>query len=308
MEPFHHAAVMYAGRDEFAGATAPFLREGIAAGEPAMAMLGPDKIDLLRDELGAEARAVDFVDMTRAGRNPAWIIPAWRDFADANHGQRMRGIGEPIWAGRTSDEMVECQRHESLLNHAFAEAAGFRLICPYDTATLAPEVIREARCSHPIVCAEGIEAESDCYRGPEASVAPQDEPLPEPETVVHGLPFSASLIDAARRAVERHATRAGLPAQRREDLVLAVNELVTNSVRHGGGYGRLRLWSEGDAVVCEVRDRGGVTEPLAGRVRPTPPQQGGYGLWLAHQLCDLVQVRALPGAGVVRVHMSGRDR
>jgi anti-sigma regulatory factor (Ser/Thr protein kinase) len=121
---------------------------------------------------------------------------------------------------------------------------------------------------------------------------------------VHGLPLGASTIDAPRRAVERHAARAGLSAARRDDLVLAVHELVTNSVRHGGGYGRLRLWSEGDAVVCEVRDRGGIADPLAGRVRPAARQRGGYGLWLAHQVCDLVQVRTLSAGCVVRVRMS----
>ena len=297
---------MYAGLDDFVARTAPFLREGIAAEEPAMVMVGPEKIEALRRELGGDAASVRFLDMTRAGHNPAWIIPAWREFADAHPGRRMRGVGEPIWAGRSPDALIECQRHESLLNYAFADAAGFRLICPYDTDALGPEVIHEARCSHPIVATEGIEGESDCYRGAEASAAPHADPLPEPETVVHGLPFSATMVDAARRAVERHATRAGLPAPQRDDLVLAVNELVTNSVRHGGGYGRLRLWSEGNVVVCEVRDRGGIVDPLAGRMRPSPHERGGYGLWLAHQVCDLVQVRTLPSGGVVRVHMIRR--
>lgn len=306
MEAFHHAALMYAGRDEFVAACSAFLREGIAADEPAMVMVGPEKIELLRRALGDDAASVRFVDMTRAGRNPAWIIPAWREFADAHPGRRMRGIGEPIWAGRSTDELVECQRHESLLNYAFADAAGFRLLCPYDTEALGPDVVHEARCSHPVVAAAEAEGASDCYRGTEASAAPVADPLPEPETVVHGLAFSAATIDAARRAVDRHATRAGLPDTRRSDLILAINELVTNSVRHGGGHGRLRLWEQNDAVVCEVRDRGRIEEPLAGRLRPRASQDGGYGLWLAHQVCDLVQVRTLPTGGVVRVHMARR--
>jgi anti-sigma regulatory factor (Ser/Thr protein kinase) len=244
--------------------------------------------------------------MTKAGRNPAWIIPAWREFADAHPNQRMRGIGEPIWADRTPDELVECQRHESLLNYAFADAAGFRLLCPYDTEALAPAVIEEAERSHPHVAAETGERPSVSYRGTAACAEVHSDPLPEPRTLVHSLPFGEAMIDEVRRAAERHGARAGLSRRRRENLVLAVNELATNSVRHGGGYGRLRMWADEERVVCEVRDGGAIDEPLAGRERPRPLQPGGYGLWLANQVCDLVQVRSLTTGGVVRLHMSRR--
>ena len=91
--------------------------------------------------------------MEVVGRNPARIIPAWSRFvADhAGSGGGMRGIGEPIWAGRTDAELSECQLHESLINLAFAAADDFRLICPYDTDALPEDVIAEARRSHPVV-------------------------------------------------------------------------------------------------------------------------------------------------------------
>jgi anti-sigma regulatory factor (Ser/Thr protein kinase) len=305
LDAFHHVALMYEGPDEFVAETAAFLREGLAADEPVMVMIAPEKIELLRAELGEQADAVRFVDMTEVGRNPAWIIPAWREFARENAGRTMRGVGEPIWAARSSDELVECQRHESLLNYAFADAEGFRLLCPYDVSSLDAGVVAEARRSHPFVTARGAERESPDYRGSVESAAPSGEPLPEPRTVVHGLPFNAEMIDAVRRTVERHAARVGLDEPRREDLVLAVNEIASNSVRHGGGYGRLRVWAEDDSLICEIRDRGRIDAPLAGRERPAPGQPGGYGLWLAHQVCDLVQVRALPEGGVVRLHMAG---
>ena len=153
------------GPEEYAAEGAAFLREGVREGEPALVMVGPEKIALLREALGSDADSVRFADMTEAGHNPAWIIPAWRAFADAHPGERMRGIGEPIWADRTPEELVECQRHESLLNHAFSDAAGFKLLCPYDTAALDPSVIHEARCSHPHVAANGTEHRSRSYRG-----------------------------------------------------------------------------------------------------------------------------------------------
>jgi anti-sigma regulatory factor (Ser/Thr protein kinase) len=306
VESFHHSALLYSGPEEYAAEGSAFLREAVQAGDPALAMVGPEKITLLRDALGSDADSVSFVDIDSAGHNPAWIIPAWRDFADSHPGESMRGIGEPICANRGPDELVECQRHESLLNLAFLDADGFQLLCPYDSDTLETSVIEEARRSHPHVAASGTERPSGSYRGTAACAAPNEDPLPEPHTTVHGMPFGESMIDAVRRAVERHAARAGLPRRRREDLVLAVNELAANSVRHGGGYGRLRLWAEDDRVVCEVRDRGAIKDPLAGRRRPDPRRPGGYGLWLANQVCDLVQVRSLSTGGVVRLHMNRR--
>jgi hypothetical protein len=52
-----------------------------------------------------------------------------------------------------------------------------------------------------------------------------------------------------------------------------------------------------------VRDGGRITRALAGRERPERGQVGGYGLWLANQLCDLVQVRAFAAGGAVRLHV-----
>ena len=295
---------MYRGTEEFVARTGTFLREGIEAGEPALVMVAPEKIELLRAALGDRAEAVQFADMTAAGHNPAWIIPAWREFARAHAGDRMRGIGEPIWAARSADELVECQRHESLLNYAFADAAGFTLLCPYDVDALDADVVAEARRSHPCIAERGGESESDAYRGTTACASPASDPLPEPESVVQVLSFDADAINAVRRAVERQAEQAGLDDRRRDDLVLAVSEIASNSVRHGGGEGALRLWCDEQAVVCEIRDRGAIVEPLAGRERPRPGQPGGYGLWLAHQVCDLVQIRAVADGGVVRLRMS----
>ena len=85
--------------------------------------------------------------------------------------------------------------------------------------------------------------------------------------------------------------------------MLAVNEILTNSVRHGGGTGVLRIWQDDETLVCEVRDGGRIDDPLADRRRPRPDQTGGRGLWIANQLCDLVQLRSLADGSVVRVSM-----
>jgi anti-sigma regulatory factor (Ser/Thr protein kinase) len=109
-----------------------------------------------------------------------------------------------------------------------------------------------------------------------------------------------------RAFVGEQARDAGIEDIRRDDLLLAVNELATNSVRHGGGRGVLRAWSEVDTIVCEVRDSGRISEPLTGRVRPPAGRLNGYGLWLVNQVCDLVQVRVGDTGTVVRMRVRRR--
>jgi anti-sigma regulatory factor (Ser/Thr protein kinase) len=115
--------------------------------------------------------------------------------------------------------------------------------------------------------------------------------------------FGWRSLGPVRRFVARHATGAGLGPARADDLVLAVNEVVTNSLRYGGGEGTLRTWQANGSLICEISDGGHITEPLVGRVRPPVRREGGRGLWLANQLCDLVQVRSFGDGSVVRLHM-----
>lgn len=116
------------------------------------------------------------------------------------------------------------------------------------------------------------------------------------------LEFTSGTLAELRQVVSAWATAQALETERVEELVLAVNELATNSVRHGGGKGTLLLWREDDTLLCEVRDRGKIQDPLLGRTRPRPEAQSGRGLWLVNQLCDLVQIRSADTGSVVRVH------
>lgn len=302
--PFEHEALLYAGNDDFVDRTAAFVIEGVDAGEPVLVMVGARKIELLRGALGADADRVRFVNMEEAGRNPARIIPAWRDFAteNAEPGRSLRGIGEPIWAGRSDAELVECQTHESLINVAFADADGFRLLCPYDLTALPAAVIEEARRSHPIVSDGDVRWGSASYREEEAAVAGLDKPLPEPPADARELGFGLESLTSVRVVVADEAEAAGVESERGNALALAVGEVAANSVRHGGGTGRLRVWREPDAVLCEVRDAGRIDDPLVGRVA-SPRAAGGHGLWLANHLCDLVQIRSFADGAAVRLHM-----
>jgi anti-sigma regulatory factor (Ser/Thr protein kinase) len=302
---FRHEALMYAGLHDFLATTVPFIRGGLEAGEAVLVVESAAKIARLRGELGPDASSVLFADMAGVGANPARIIPAWRDFVNQHGvaGRGMRGIGEPIWKERGPAELIECQRHESLLNTAFASGGPWWLLCPYDTVALDPEVIDEARRSHPYVTDGETFRQSNEYRGLDASGAPFDAPFSEPPALTHELAFTAGDLVAVRALVYRHAAAAGLDSKRAADAVLAVNEIATNSVVHGGGKGTLRIWRDTSAFTCEVRDSGRFDSPLIDRERPVEASAGPRGLWLANQLCDLVQIRTFATGTAVRVHM-----
>ncbi len=135
---FRHEAFFYADGDEFLAGTASFVRDGLEADEPTLVVLGARKIDVLRSELSGDADRVFFADMDEVGANPARIIPAWREFVDrySRAGFGVRGIGEPISAKRSAAELVECQRHESRLNLAFADTPGSTCCVPTTPAPL----------------------------------------------------------------------------------------------------------------------------------------------------------------------------
>src|SRR5919197_45174 len=202
-----------------------------------------------------------------------------------------------------ADGIAECERHESLLNLAFTGSPSWWLVCPYDPEALDPAVFEEARRTHPYVLEDGVGRPSEDYYGLNRIAAPFDEPLPEPLESAQELPFGAGSLDALRWYVERRGVEAGLDGLRLADLVLAVHELATNSLRHAGGRGTLRVWREPGALICEVSDLGRLDQPLVGRERPLGAQAEGRGLWLVNQLCDLVQIRCFPTGSVVRAHM-----
>lgn len=292
---FSHQVLFYSDADEFLGATMPFVTQAIEREEPVLVALTKARAHALQAELGERTALVQFADMEQLGRNPGRIIPAWQRFVDAHasNTQPVRGIGEPIWAGRNAAELEECQRHEALLNLAFADAPAWELLCPYDTASLDDEVLERATHTHPYLHGpQGALSGCESYPREQEAFTPFDGDLPGADNALLEMRFDCERLGLVRQVVAQRAKEAGLTDERTSDLVLAVNELAANSVRHGGGRGRLAVWRSGNTLVCEVRDEGRLRDPLVGRRQPCPEQLSGRGMWLAHQLCDLVQVRS----------------
>ena len=159
-QSYRHEAFLWRERCDYLDGLLPFVTSGLSAGEAVMLALVPEHADWLRSRLGTKAAKVCFLDITELGRNPARIIPAWRQFVDdwSGPGRPARGIAEPIWPGRHPDELREAQLHEALLNLAVDPETPFWLICPYHDQ-LGPAVQQEAHRSHPAI------ATASCYQG-----------------------------------------------------------------------------------------------------------------------------------------------
>jgi serine/threonine-protein kinase RsbW len=107
------------------------------------------------------------------------------------------------------------------------------------------------------------------------------------------LPPTSSSLPDLRRAVARTLGKADddLVA----DVLLALDEAVSNAVRHGSGRGEpveVTVDSDGEWVEMTVRD-GGPTPRLPRLPAEPPPvmHTGGRGLWLILQLVDEVRLQ-----------------
>lgn len=296
---FRHEAAFYRGLDHMVDRVLPFVREGVELGESVLVVMLPDRIRLLEQALGDDAARVRFLDMGQVGKNPARIIPEWRRFVDHAAGNSaVRGVGEPVWAGRRDVEIEECRLHESLLNVAFDDGPTWRLMCPYDVDALPDHVVQDAMRTHPMVLPDAERGRG--YEGHAHALAAFAEPLADSPMSVFEIAFRVDDLTDLRGSVWRLCERAGLEPDAADIMILAAHEVAANSIEHGGGNGVLRAWTEPDALVIEVRDSRTIDDLLVGRRLASGESEGGRGLWIANQLCDLVQVRSTSEGTVVR--------
>jgi len=297
---YRHEAVFYRGHEEYMASIVPFIQEAVRGDQGCMVAVPGERLRLLQDAFERHTTGVHFVDMTVLGRNPARVIGVWQQFVEQHPGP-VRGVVEPVWAGRRPEEIVECQLHEALMNLAIDPDTPLWLRCPYDLDALSTQIIDGAHRSHPVLVDGDDIIGSRSYGGVTYANETFSTDLPAPKGRQHELEFFTSDIHRVRSAVLRFADQAGVATDRAGDLATAMHEAATNSTAYGGGSGTLRIWRESGALVCEIRDAGQIAEPLVGRRTQTPSGSTGRRLWMVEQLCDLTQIRSTADQTIVRV-------
>ncbi len=298
-----HDALFYATDDEYVAGVLGFVREGLERDEPVLVSVPHWNLDLLREALTPEETPrVWLRDMTVAGRNPGRIIGnVLTAFVREHPGTRVRIVGEPIWAGRTDEEYPACAEHEALINVALGPLPAY-IQCPYDTTRLPTSVLTDATRTHPTLAAGAERWTSPAYADPGMIASSFDQPLsavpPDAEFVVIGPETGAR---RARELVHDAGRLHGLDGERLAEVRLVAQELAVNTLTHSPGRGLLEVWTADDHLVVQVQDGGRITDPLVGRRPPEPPHIG-HGLFVVHQIADLVRIHRESSGTVVRTY------
>lgn len=288
-----HHALLYDSDEELADVSSRFAREGLAADRPVLAITGERTRTVLRAGLGADEEDVSFLDPGGWYGNPGRALAGLEALIDeyaAAGVEEIHLIGE-VPFGASGRSQWEWMRYESALNDLFATAP-ICTICTYDTRTLPAEVTASAERTHPRLATVDGWRYSERYTPPATFLREVTAWEREHATLLEELTVQGGLA-RVRAVLRQHATSEGMSPERAEQFVNAVNEVITNAVTHGAQPVHLRVLADGHALMCDVSDRGaGVDDPLSAYRLPSPndEQEGGRGLWLARQLCDVVDL------------------
>lgn len=297
VDGYRHEALPYTGSTGFAPSCSSVVLDGLAQDERMIVLAPQAKLDDVHDALGTDAEDVTLVATDSHGRNPGRLMTMLHSFQAGGDGRHSTGIKETGFAGRSAAARAEIAFADFILNDPSLQTWALSVVCLYDTEELDDDSALAMRRSHAVI------------RGSDGN------PMYDPElgATLYGTLFEPAPDEARRMTVTSgrlaqtrvfvRTVGAGyrLTADRLDDLVLAANEVVTNSMRYGGGRAEVAVWVTDDAVACEVRDRGHITDPMVGRIAPPPSATSGRGLWLVNNVCDLVQIRSSEHGTAVRM-------
>jgi AcrR family transcriptional regulator len=294
-----HEALVYSSGEEFLARVLPFLQEGLAAGQPAIAALSPEKFAPVREALGHEGKRVSFVDASTHYRRPSNALAEYRRELEVMLSQPgvelVRVIGE-LPLALTREEQDEWIRYESLINQAWADYPVW-VVCGYDTRVLPDDVIARAAHTHPFVSRGARPDPSPGYIETDQLVAPPLKGEPRRATTASGplagltVAGEPELADL-RRVVTSAARAGGLPPPTVEDVAVAAAELARDGLRRGEGQTSVQVIRDQARWHCDV-------------TRPGSGSADELGLFVARLVSEHVEVAEGGGEQTVRMTFSG---
>lgn len=303
MGELRHDALLYRSEEEFLRGLVPFLREGVDDERPTVAVVRRDNQPALREALGPRARSVRFIPSEDWYRRPVRTIAAYRrlvtEMQPADRGPA-HVVGE-VHFGETELDRREWVRYESVLNSALADL-DVHVVCPYDVRSLPDEIVDASARTHRRLFGEDPRVRGDGYVDPEEFLR-NHRSVPPPGDRSSTIEMDGiEPISTLRYRLGEVAGQMGIEGDLRDDFLLAVNEIVTNAVLHGGGTAEVTVGRNDDLLVAEISDRGrGIDSTLLGYLPPPSDELGGRGIWLARQLVDGVDLIGSERGTIVRL-------
>jgi anti-sigma regulatory factor (Ser/Thr protein kinase) len=301
-----HGALVYHDPDGFVEGVDAFVRHGLRGGDQVLAIVTHEKAGWLREQLGSDADAIEFVDADlfydRHGPMFSRLLGYLERHGVPGRG-RVRIVAEQALALREAADVRAYMRYEAASNFAYSRFDA-SVLCPYDAARLPDEILRAALNTHPEILENGRSRRSGSFMDPRSFLRQSVRDRAAPTGIAPCRLERPEDIASARALVRGQAQAAGLAGQGVEDLMIAVSEVATNAFRHGEAPRRLWSYVEDGHFVCKVTDAGsGLPDPLAGYFPPDRQRLDRRGLWLAHQLCDIVEVACDTTGTDVCLHM-----
>jgi anti-sigma regulatory factor (Ser/Thr protein kinase) len=307
-----HEALFYESDDDLLKLVVPFVEEGLAASEPTLVVINDDAAELLRGAVGGPGLV--FLDGRHRRHDPASRIAHHREIVSghvAGGAEHVRVVGEVPHTGHGSP-WDWWARYEATINHAYAELPLWN-VCPYDLRITPADVVEDVTRTHPWLAGDGgSRVTNPRYQDPREFLGAR--PAPVPDRLEATAAPRVDLLDptpaAARTAVRANGQLLPVGAFDLDDVVMCVNEVVTNALAHGRPPVRLRLWSTAERIVVSVSDRGpGPGDPFVGllpgeRSGAAGAANGGsagLGLWIAHQMASHVTLDSTGGGFTVRL-------
>jgi anti-sigma regulatory factor (Ser/Thr protein kinase) len=322
---FMHSALVIESDQAIRELLAPAVRRALAEADGVFAAVSGPTADLLRAELGAAAGSLQWGDPAAFYQRLGFAYEGFRRFLAAAHaaGRRVAVFAEPARPGPgdgqpddgqlddrhgVADRTAAYLAYESICNETYA-AYGCPVTCLWDARRHAPPVIDNVRRLHRHQLTSDGPVPSPGYLSPGrflGGLTPAALPRPARADWAATLD-SPDDLPALRGEVRGWARRQGFTAAAAADVTLAVNEIVTNGLTHGRPPVAVLAWHDGDVLLVQVEDQGGIPLPAAGGYRPPGGDQDRTrGLWLARQLADVMQTHTAGDRTTVRLHFPYR--
>lgn len=298
-----HQMGIYGSDEEFRDLIYPFALEGIATGEPVVFAYDPHKMELLQRWL-PDAASVTYVTDTGPYATPAKALASWRRLVEdhlAAGARRVRIAGDVPHPGY-GRPYAGWDRYEAAIDTALGDLPVWAP-CLYDARIAPADVLETATRRHRhLLDRDGAHRVNHSFELP-SGLADFLSAAPDPLELTPPIREIIEPTPGGVRAAVRELSRGVVGGDEEDELLLAVSEVVTNALVHGSPPVRVRIWRAEDRIVVQVHDCGlGPSDPLAGLLPGSGgDDEGGRGLWLAHQMNLDVALAVGPDGFTVRL-------